>query len=104
MPSPGLIWVHINPPASATHAATPSAPDQPICSANQGVRVGDRTPPRLAPVFMRPESAPAWRFDRSTVDDQYAPTGKYSHPAPRDRSAMAAYGDSVKAPNTIDRA
>lgn len=58
-PSPGLIFNHMSPPRSAITAVNPSEAGHPSCSASQGVKVGDRVPPRLAPVFMIPGKVPA---------------------------------------------
>src|SRR5881296_1549227 len=75
-PSPGLTSSHSRPPTAAMAAANPSDTFQPNCSASQGVRVGEIVPPTLAPVFMMPESVPAWRGARSMVLAQNAPTVK----------------------------
>ena len=48
-----------SPPIKAMAAARPRAMGQPNESAIHGVNVGESVPPRLAPVFMRPESVPA---------------------------------------------
>src|SRR2546426_12734756 len=75
-PSPGLISSHSNPPTAAIVAAKPRDTFQPKCSASQGASVGESVPPTLAPVFMTPESVPAWRGARSMVLAQNAPTVK----------------------------
>ncbi len=102
-PSPGRILIQRRPPKNVTDAAVPNAQDHPNCSASQGVRVGDRVPPRLPPVFMRPDKVPAWGLERSTVELQNAPTVRYNQPAPKDRNRMATIGAETLAPTTIDR-
>ena len=58
-PSPGLMKSQHNPPSKAMAAARPRATGQPNESAIQGVSVGESVPPRLAPVFIKPERVPA---------------------------------------------
>ena len=76
----------------------------PYWSAIQGVSVGERVPPRLAPVFIIPDRVPAWALERSTVELQNAPMVKYSQPAPKDKKARAAKGCSIAAPATMETA
>ena len=58
-PLPGSIRSHKNPPVKATAAASPREAGHPHCSATQGVRLGEIAPPRLAPMFIKPERLPA---------------------------------------------
>ena len=51
-------------------AAVPSDVGQPQCLAIQGVNAGEMAPPKLAPVFIKPDKVPAWVFDRSVVEAQ----------------------------------
>jgi hypothetical protein len=53
-PRPGLMNNQHNPPINAMQAAKPRSTGQPYVSAIQGVSVGERVPPKLAPVFIRP--------------------------------------------------
>lgn len=59
IPFPGRIINQQTPPINAMPAARPRATGQPKESAIQGVSVGESVPPKLAPVFIRPESVPA---------------------------------------------
>ena len=103
-PSPGLIFNHANPPIKAKAAAMPRETDQPNWLAIQGVRVGEIVPPRLAPVFISPESVPAWALDKSTALLQNAPIVKYNQPAPNESKVMAISGVLIAAPRMIEAA
>jgi len=64
--------IHMLAPARVTKAATPRAEVHPTRAPIPGVIVAATTPPRFAPVFMRPDSIPTCRLEMSTVAAQYA--------------------------------
>ena len=49
-------------------AATSNEAVQPQLSASQGVRLGEMTPPTLAPMFITPDRVPACVLERSAAD------------------------------------
>ena len=63
-------------PQVAMSAATSNEAVQPQLSASQGVRLGEMTPPTLAPMFITPDRVPACVLERSVVTLQYAPDGR----------------------------
>src|SRR5918994_2878577 len=69
-PFPGSIFSQRAAPINAIPPAVANETGQPHCAAIQGVRLGETAPPRLAPVFMRPDKSPAWVLEESVVDAQ----------------------------------
>src|SRR2546428_6323838 len=93
-----------NAPRNARTAATYSALSQPKRWAISGVRVGERAPPRFPPMFMKPDTVPAWALARSMVAAQYAATVRNNSPSPKDKNNTDRYGSLTAAPAQINPA
>ena len=83
---------------SATTLAKSNAWTHPKCCAMIGVSVGEITPPRLLPVFIRPPVNPALLPDIWFALAQKGPSTPRSRPVHTARMAAAKYAFSTRAP------
>src|SRR5712692_5324423 len=100
----GCTPSHSSAPNTARAAATYSALSQPNRWARNGVRVGDNAPPRFPPMFIKPDTVPAYELARSMVEAQYAAAVRNNEADPRARSRIARYGSEAAAPAQMNPA
>src|SRR4051812_10541452 len=84
------ITIHRQAHSRATAAPEPRAGSHPKCFTMTGVREVDTMPPTIPAVFIRPDTAPAFSFDRWTAVAQKAGSAKYSAPTLTHNAAITA--------------